>query len=295
MKLWNRLFLGGLTLALALSLCVGPADAASKKKKKKEAEKKEEHHMRHETHYSGELRPISGGNLGGEPGYFFAPTAQTLNQGQIMGAAHLTFDTVGSALQIPIGATYGITDKIQVNVNTSFFAANGASGIYYLNFGGKYGFGQVLKDSDAKLDIAAGINFSVGPLSGVYGSGYSTFGFDPYGVATLTLPDGLQFNGKLGLYVQTANFNFGGGITGSTSYSYFQLDLGAAYPFDKDLTGIAELATNGVIGNGALGGGTPLVVGIRTGHDVQLQAFGGLDLNYTVGLIVGGGIVLVSQ
>jgi hypothetical protein len=292
MKQLNRWFLGGLTLVLALSLCAGPANAASKKKKKKEVE----HHVRHEMMEG--LRPIEGANLGGQPGYFYAPTAKTLNQGQIMGAAHLTFDTAGNVLQVPVGGTYGITDKIQVNVNTSFYTVSGASGIYNINFGGKYGFGNVLKNSDADLDIAAGIDFGIGPLTN-FGYGTSSFAFDPYGVATLTFPDGWQFNGKLGLYVTSYSVSYTSPFppyattTASTSYSYFQLDLGAAYPFDKDLTGIAELATNGVIGG--ITGGTPLVVGIRTGHDVQFQAFGGLDLNYTAGLLVGGGIVLVSE
>ena len=295
MKLPNRWFLGCLTLALALSLCAGTANAASKKKKKKEVEKKE---ARHERRMMEGLRPIEGGNLAGQPGYFYAPTAKTLDQGQIMGAAHLTFDTAGNVLQVPIGGTYGITDKIQVNVNTSFYAVGGASGIYNINFGGKYGFGNVLKDSTSTLDIAAGIDFGIGPLTN-FGYGTSSFAFDPYGVATFTLQDGLQFNGKLGLYVTSYSVSYTSPFppyattTASTSYSYFQLDLGVAYPFDKDLTGIAELATNGVIGG--ITGGTPLIVGIRTGHDVQFQAFGGLDLNYTAGLLVGGGIVLVSQ
>jgi hypothetical protein len=285
MKLWNRWVLGGLTLALAFSLCAGPADAASKKKKKKEEVKKEERHIHHEM-MMGQPMPIAGLNLSGKPGYFISDTASVLRQGQIAGAAHLTFDSWGSALQIPVGASFGITDKITVNVNTSFFTAGGVSGLYYLNFGGKYGFMDV--GHNKNLDIAAGVDFSVGPLSNnIYG--FSSFGFDPYGVVTYTFADGFQLNGKLGLYV--SSYSVGGF---SFSYSDFQLDLGAAYPFDKDLTGIAELATNGVVGNGAVGG-TPILVGIRTGHDVQLQAFGGLDLGGAVGLFVGGGLVLFSE
>lgn len=290
MKLWTRFAVVGLALALALSLGVDSANAASKKKKKetKKQEKKEEkREARHERAHASGARPIEGGNLSGQPGYFYAPSAKTLNKGQVMGAGHLTFDSAGSVLQIPVGGTYGITNKIQVNVNTSFYAAGGASGIYNINFGGKYGFGQVAKG----LDIAAGLDFSIGPLTN-FGYGTASFGFDPYGVATYTFSDGLQFNGKLGLYI--TSYNVKNGTTSlAVSYSYFQLDLGAAYPFDKDLTGIAELATNGVVGG--ITGGTPLIVGIRTGHDVQLQAFGGLDLNYQVGLLIGGGVVLVSN
>ncbi len=151
------------------------------------------------------------------------------------------------------------------------------------------------------LDIAAGLDFGIGPLStGLYG--YTAFGFDPYGVATYTFPDGFQLNGKLGLYVQSysATYNtnlpppYPATVSNSFSYSFFQLDLGAAYPFDSQLSGFAELATNGVIAAGGIGG-TPLLVGIRTGHDVQLQAFGGLDLGGQVGLFVGGGIALFSK
>jgi hypothetical protein len=288
MKLLNRWVLGGLTLALALSLCAGPADAASKKKKKKEVVKKEEHHARHEM-MGGQPMPIAGLNLSGKPGYFFADTASVLNQGQIAGAAHVSFDSWGSAFQIPVGVSYGITDKITVNVNTAFYSAGGFSGLNYLGFGAKYGFMDV--GHNKNLDIAAGVDFAVGALyTNIYGT---DFAFDPYGVVTYTFADGFQLNGKLGLYIQTYNYSFDG-FNLSGSWSYFQFDLGAAYPFDKDLTGIAELATNGVVAAGGVGG-TPLIVGIRTGHDVQLQAFGGLDLGGTVGLIVGGGVVLLSE
>jgi|SRR5579859_5316740 len=305
MSLCKRAVVVGLALAFVLSLLTGAASAATKKKKESKSESKKE--PRRVTSRSG-LEPIDGSNMSAKPGYFISDTAKTLEKGQIMGSGHLTFDTWGSVLQVPVGVSYGITDKITVNVNSAFYYSGGYtyttpfgsytgpsnSGIYYLNFGGKYGFGRVTKG----LDIAAGLDFSIGPLSNNI-FGYSAFGFDPYGVATFTLPDGLQFNGKLGLYVQS--YGVPTGLPApfpssiSFSYSYFQLDLGAAYPFDKNLTGIAELATNGVVTNGALGGGTPLLVGIRTGNDVQFQAFGGLDLGGVVGLFVGGGVVLMSK
>jgi hypothetical protein len=297
MKLWSRFILGGLVLALTLAVGINPAAAAPKKKKE---EKKAE---RHREHF--EKHVIDGLNISGKPGYFFADTAGTLRQSQIAGAVHLQFDTWGNVFEVPVGGSYGITDKILVNVNTAFYAAGGTSGLYFLDFGGKYGFGNVLKDSDSNLKIAAGLDFAIGPLTSVDGYSSTAFAFDPYGVCTWTLPDGWQFNGKLGLYVQ--NYSETVSYTNylvfppqtvsqshSYSYSYFQLDLGAAYPFDKDLTGIAELATNGVVGYGGVGG-TPLVVGIRTGHDVQLQALAGLDLGGAVGLFLGGGIALFSE
>lgn len=282
MKLWNRLVVLGLALVLALSLGAGSANAASKKSKKKKAEAKREA-KREARREMAMMEPIAGANLAGKPGYFFADTATALDKGQIMAAGHLTFDSWGNALQIPIGVSYGVADKLMLNVNTAFFTAGDASGIYYLNFGGKYSF----ETKTRGLGIAAGLDFAVGPLSNELG--VNTFGFDPYGVVTYTFSDGFQLNGKLGLYVQTYSFD---GFSGS--YSFLQCDLGAAYPFDANLTGIAELATNGVVNGGGLGG-TPLLVGIRTGHDVQLQAFGGLDLGGQVGLFVGGGIVLVSK
>ncbi len=301
MKLLTRVLVGGLALAFVLSLCAGPADAASKKKKKetkKEEKKEAKREARREAASSG-AHPIEGGNLSGQPGYFYAPTAKTLEKGQLMGSGHLSLDVLGgnSIFQVPVGVTYGITNKIQINVNTSFYAVGGASGLYNINFGGKYGFGQVAKG----LDIAAGLDFAIGPLTN-YGYGTGSFGVDPYGAATYTFKDGLQLNGKLGLYftsysyptiIPTTTPPFFTTGTVSQSYTFFQLDLGVAYPFDKNLTGIGELATNGVIGG--INGGTPVIVGIRTGHDVQLQAFAGLDLNYTVGLLIGGGVVLVSK
>ncbi len=294
MKLWNRLALLVLSVIFALSLGLSPAAAATKKKKAAE-EKPAVHHRKHVE--EGEKSVIDGANLSGKPGYIIGDTATVLNQGQWMGGAHLAFDTWGSALQIPVGVSYGITDKILVNVNTSFFTAGGASGIYFLNFGGKYGFKNV-GDTD-NLNVAAGLDFSLGPLSNnLYG--YSAFAFDPYGVITYTLPDGLQLNGKLGLYVQTYSNTvpnivppYTGTHSVSYSFSYFQLDLGVAYPFSSELTGFGELATNGLVYNGA--GGTPLLVGIRTGKDVQLQAFAGLDLGGAVGLFLGGGVVFISE
>jgi len=298
MSLCKKIVVMGLALAFALSLLSGTASAATKKKKEsKPAAKKET--RREMSDGSG---PIAGGNMSAKPGYFVSDSAAVLHQGQVMGAAHLNFDTWGNVLQIPFGISYGITDKITGNVNTGFYSFGGftttyfgitstgpsASGINNIGFGGKYGFGRVAKG----LDIAAGLDFSIGPLSNTLGP--SGFGLYPYGAATWTLPDGLQFNGRLGLYVQSFGTGLPAPFPSTVSYSFFQLDLGAAYPFDRNLTGIAELATNGVVNGGGLGG-TPLLVGIRTGNDIQLQAFAGLDLGGIVGLFVGGGVVLMSK
>jgi len=313
MSLWSRILVCGLAMTLAVGMSLGSADAASKKKRK-EAKKEAVKEVRHERASSSKA-VIAGGNMGAKPGYFISDTASTLHKGQVMGALHLTFDTWGNVIQIPVGVSFGITDKLMLNANTSFYSSGGytittlyssstgpgTSGLYNVNFGGKYGFGRVAKG----LDIAAGLDISIGPISNTLGA--SQFGFDPYGVATWTLPDGLQFNGKLGLYVTSYSVTIPNPafiilgppnpptLTNSVGVSYFQLDLGAAYPFDKNLTGIAELATNGVITTGGLGGGTPLIVGIRTGDAVQFQAFGGLDLGGITGLFVGGGLVLVSK
>src|SRR5580698_2822903 len=166
MRLWTRLMLAGLALAVALSVVVTPAQAMSKKKKK---ELKREMKREFRKDDSGP-KPIEGANFNGKPGYFFADTAWTPHQGQIMGSAHLTFDTWGNALNIPVGVSYGITDKIMVNVNTAFYSIGGYvpgsptySGLSYLNFGGKYFIGTVTTTQDLK--IAAGCDFSIGPLS----------------------------------------------------------------------------------------------------------------------------------
>lgn len=287
MKLWNRLVLGSLVLTLALGVCVSPAAAASKKKKKEEKKEEKKSETRHETRHYSDKKVIDGGNIAGRPGYIFADTAYSLEKGQVMGAAHLTFDTWGNVLQIPFGVSYGITDKLLINANTSFYSVTGGSGLNMLNFGGKYSF----TTQTPRLGIAAGLDLGFGPLSNSLGSGI--FSFDPYGVVTYTFPDGLQLNGKLGLYVQTYSYTFGP-YTFSGSWSYFQFGAGAAYPFDANLTGFAELYTNGVVQFGGLGG-SPLLVGIRTGHDVQFQCFGGLDFGGTTGAFVGGGVVLMSK
>ncbi len=283
MKFWTRLVVAGLAFALALSLMVSPAQAASKKKKKKVMEEKIVHHERVERPH-----PIAGANLNGRPGYFFSDTANTPEQGQIMGAAHVWFDSAFNGVGIPFGLAYGITDQIQIHASSSFYAATGVSGLNFLTFGAKYGF----KHISPGLGIAAGLDLAIGPL---YVTGASSLDFDPYGIVTYTFVDGLQLNGQLGVLVIPAhNETFTYGPVSETvsvgGGSTVQFNAGAAYPFDPELTGIAELAVNGQ-GNGA----TPLIVGIRTGHDVQLQAYGGLDLAAQVGVMIGGGVALFSK
>ncbi|HET9870145.1 MAG TPA: hypothetical protein VFR02_06605, partial [bacterium] len=118
MKFWNRLGMGTLAVLLALSLGLGQSLAAGKKetKKKKEEKKKEETHHVARMEYRGAMMPIAGTNLSGKPGYFFSDTAEPLAKGQWMGAGHLTFDTWGNQFEIPVGVSYGITDKLLVNV-----------------------------------------------------------------------------------------------------------------------------------------------------------------------------------
>ncbi len=285
MKFWTRFVVAGLAFALALSLAVSPAQAASKKKKKKAEEKKEmKREMRHEM-AAERPHPISGANLAGRPGYFFGDTANTPEQGEIMGAAHIWFDSAYNGVSIPFGAAFGATDKLQLHASSSFYAAGGVSGLNFITFGAKYGFPHVSKG----LDIAAGLDLSIGPL--YITPDISTLDFDPYGVVTYTFVDGLQLNGQLGIMVVGGRSITIDGVTYSGGGgSYVLLNAGAAYPFDSELTGIAELAVNGQ-GDGA----TPLIVGLRTGHDVQLQAFGGLDLAGQVGVLIGGGVALFSK
>jgi hypothetical protein len=243
------------------------------------ASPKKVHHHEHAEMASG---AIDGVNNVGRPGYFYSDTAYVPNKGQVMGAAGIVFYSPGSQLFIPVGAAFGVAENLQLHANTNFYSFSGASGLYYLTFGGKYSF----KTKTDNLLFAAGLDMSVGPLSGPL-STISTFNFDPYGIVTYGFKDGLQLNGQLGLYVP------GGSKIGGFSFTpaaYLQLNAGAAYPFDANLTGIAELGVNG-LGSA----NTPLVVGLRTGHDVQLQAFAGLDLAATVGVVIGGNVALVSQ
>jgi hypothetical protein len=230
----------------------------------------------------------NGVNNVGRPGYFYSDTAFVPNKGQVMGAAGLAFYSPGSQLIVPVGAAYGITDNIDISANTNFYTGGGVSGLGNITVGGKYKFNVATE----RLDIAAGLDLSDGPLTG---GGYSAFSFDPYGVVTYTFTDGFQLNGQLGLLVNTG-YTVSYTIAGKTysastgSLSTFQFNAGASYPLGDNLIGIAELGAN------ALGSGnTPVIVGIRTGHDVQLQAFGGLDLAGTVGLIIGGNVALVSE
>ncbi len=237
---------------------------------------------KHEHHHAEEVSGTNSGvNNVGRPGYFFSDTAFVPNKGQIMGSAGIAFYSVGSQLIVPVGGAYGITDQIQVHVSTNFYTGSGISGLGNITFGGKYKF-NISKEN---LYVAAGLDLSDGPLTG---SGYTSFNIDPYGIVTYNFSDGLQLNGQLGIYIPTTGTKIGAFTY--TPPSYLQLNDGASYPLGDKLTSIAELDINGQ-GSGA----TPLVVGIRTGHDVQLQAFGGLDLAGTVGVLVGGNIALVSE
>jgi hypothetical protein len=244
---------------------------------------------RHEHHHAMEAsETINGVNNIGRPGYFYSDTAFVPNKGQIMGAAGLAFYSPGSSLIVPVGAAYGITDNIDVSANTNFYTGGGVSGLGNITVGGKYKFNI----SVDRLLVAAGLDLSDGPLTG---GGYSAFSFDPYGVVTYTFTDGFQLNGQLGLLVNTGytvSYTIGGKTYSAStgSLSTFQFNAGASYPLGDNLIGIAELGAN------ALGSGnTPVIVGIRMGHDVQLQAFGGLDLAGTVGVIIGGNVALVSE
>jgi hypothetical protein len=284
MKSLNRWVATGLFIVFVVGLMLGTAHAESKSKKKKK--KVVEH--------TSSVSLVKSNNLGvnniGRPGYFFSDTAFTPNQNQFTGAAGIQFYSLGSQLNIPFGGSFGITPNIQVHVSENFYTATGASGLGNLVFGGKYKFDIPNKE----LSIAGGLDLSVGPLTN---SAYSTFNFDPYGIVTYNFDDGLQLNGQLGIYVPGGYTVGGTTIYGikipAISYTppaYLQLNAGASYPVADNLTGIAEIDINGLGSSN-----TPLIVGIRTGKDIQLQAFGGLDLAGSVGILLGGSVALISQ
>lgn len=291
MKLWSRILMGGLVATLALSLMATNADAASKKKKKKEEKKKTESYSAPMSHHK---MIIEGTNVAGRPGFLFSDSAATASKGQIMGAVSPAFYSLGSLFSMPFGGAYGITNDIQVHANTSFLAGGGASQLGYLVFGGKYGFHHI---STPGLDIAAGLDFAIGPLTN---SVYSQFCFDPYGVVTYAFKDGFTLNGQIGVFIpsgQTVTINPGFGLP-SYTFTYtppaaFQFNADAAYPFDSELTGIAELAANpGTSGSG----NTLLLAGLRTGKtDVKLQGYGGFQFAGTTGVVIGGTLSLFSK
>ncbi len=293
MKTLNRWMQSGLVLILALGLTLGTANAETKKdsKKKKSEKKKTEQKAEKKEEKKAEKKAekksgphaslIAGANVNGRPGYFYGDTAAVPDQKQVMAAGSFTFDSAGSMVSIPFGASYGIANNFQIHASSTFYSVSGVSGLSNLVFGAKYHFSTKAEN----LDLAVGCDGMVGPLSN---SAYSSFSFLPYGVATYTLNSGLQLNGQLGIAIP-------GSITIGpftvTPPSYLQLNLGAAYPFSSEWTGIAELNVNGLAS-----GSTPLVGGLRTvTGNVQLQAFGGFDLATTVGVLVGGSVVLVSQ
>src|SRR5665213_497859 len=149
---------------------------------------------KHGHHHAESTEAANGVNNIGRPGYFFSDSANTPNKGQIEGAAGAAFYSFGSQLIVPVGAAYGITDQIEVHASTNFYTAGGVSGLGNITLGGKYKFNIAVEH----LVIAAGLDLSDGPLTG---GAYSTFNFDPYGIATYTFADGLQLNGQLGIMI----------------------------------------------------------------------------------------------
>jgi hypothetical protein len=281
MKALNRWAVAGFAFLFAAGLMIGTAhaDTTSKKKKKKTAAHATMSAKKSSKIYVASSDP--GINTIGRPGYFFSDTALTLGEHQFAGAAGLQFYSLGSQLIVPFGGSYGITRNIQVHVSENFYTASGASGLGNLTFGGKYKFDI---HGNNNINVAAGLDLSVGPLTN---SAYSTFNFDPYGIVTYDFEDGLQLNGQLGIFIP------GGykiGAFSLTPPAYLQLNAGASYPIADKLKGIAELDINGA-GNGS----TPAIVGVRTGSDVQLQAFGGLDLAGSVGILLGGSVAVLTQ
>lgn len=297
MKLFSRLVVSGLALALAFSLMVSPAQAAAKKKKSYSSESS-----------SPKKHVITGVNQFGRSGFFYGDTSEVAGVGKVEGGINLTYNSGsftapppfggiteigsgGSVIGFPAGVHFGIGDNLELSV--AEIGANVSTGGVSLisggvttpvvtgtsstNFSGMVGvkYHIVAEDLHA-LTFSAGGNV----MTGISPSFGNVWFITPEGTISYVLPsNGMLLNGDLGIVIATQG------------PAYVKLDLGAGYPITDKLSGIAELGAN-------QGGFTASVfaLGVRYAFQEQFkgQVYLGVPLNYGNPLI-GVGLTLASE
>lgn len=307
MKLFSRLVVSGLALALAFSLLVSPAQAASKKKKTYSSEESS----------SSSKHVVRGTNLQGRSGFFYGDTSDVAPVGMVEGAIDLDYQSGGSLagttqvfagpttvsnsgystnyLGFPAGLHFGIDKDLEISVaeggvlgftsdDTNITSNGGGSVTTVIKGGSSTQFSGVV---GVKYHIAAedrhSPEFSIGGsvLTNISPSFGNVFVITPEGTISYTLPsNGMLLNGDMGVAIQTQ-----GGP------AYVKLDLGAAYPISNKFSAIAELGANQA---GYLGSVFALGARYDLGQNLVGQAFLGAPLNGG-NVLIGVGLVLASQ
>ncbi len=293
MKLWSRLILGGLTLALALSLNVVTADAAtsSKKKsstkketKKKKNEKKKEA-KKEARHSSGESKTfVSGSNTSCRSGLFYGDSSNVADMKKFEGSVNIGFSSPASGwsnIPIQFGGQYGIAKNLELSAagilsitsSPSYtigpLTFGGSTSSFALDFGGKY---HVAGTNSNSPDFSLGGDVLIPTYTG------GQVIFTPRGTITYTTTGGLVLNGDCGVH-----------ITNPTTYVSF--DAGIGVPVSSKLSVIGEIGANqGGFTASMLAGG----VRAALGENAKLQAQLGIPLNGG-GVMVGAGLSIAAN
>ncbi len=275
MKLFTRLMVGGLALALVLSLGAGTANAAAKKKKK--AVKVETKTVR-----KAKKEYISGTNLEGRAGLFYADTSEVAAKNTVEGSVHFTYSSPGPSvdqIMIPVGAHFGVDNNFELSacvkpwiisepsVTIGSITIGGSSTNFLLDVGGKY---KIASENRETPDFAVGGVIYIPTWSG------GNVVVMPEGTCSYVLDNGLLLNGDVGIGI------------GNTSY--VKLDGGVGFPVSPKVTLIGEIGANQ---DGYMG--SVFAAGARFAlQDVKLQALIGAPLNGG-DVLIGAGLILASK
>ncbi len=290
MKFLNRLLLASLAVIFAMSLCVTAATAqtSSSKKKKKAAVAAEIKAEKKAEKKAERKKIISGTNLDGRAGLFFADTSDVAPVGQWQGSLHATWSSPAASFNsfsFPLGAHYGAAPNVDLSAGVRLdllsepsYTIGGYDGIPQQTLGGSSTDFTVLLGG--KYKIAANSkdmpDFSVGGI--IYIPTYTggDVVFMPKGTVTYVLPSGLLLNGDFGI--------------GISSATYVECDGGVGFPVSRQVTLIGEIGAN-QYGNAD----SQLALGARFDlSGTKLQALLGVPLNGG-GVLLGAGIILASN
>lgn len=295
MKLWNRLMLVGLVLALAMSLFVTTASAQTSKKKKKTVATAVATPVAKKKAVAPVKKIVTGTNLEGRSGLFYGDTSSVAPKDVVEGSIHVIAELgTDTNFLFPVGGHYGLGDNLEVSAGVKPWINSyttpgtpaiviGGVTLYPAVAGKTYTNSDLIINGGAKYAIPATNrempDFSIGGQ--VYIPTYTggVFVVQPYGTVTYVLHNGLLLNGEFGI--------------GICSATYVVFDGGVAYPITPKITVIGEIGANqGGFGyaDSELAGGARFDIG----GDAKVQALIGVPFNGG-GVVLGAGLILASR
>jgi hypothetical protein len=293
MKLLNHLMVGSLVLTLSMSLFISTASAETSKKKKKAATPAQAEKKVEKKKSAPVKKVISGTNLEGRSGLFYADTSAVAPKNEGEGAIHATWTSPYSGANnfvIPVGGHLGMGDRFEISgtarlmlqtapsyTTTEYLPplylpqqvtlGGGSSTNFMINAGAKY---AIPGENRETPDFSVGGQLYIPTYTG------GQVVVMPYGTCTYVLPAGLLLNGQLGIAI--------------SSTTYVVLDGGVAYPISPKISLIGELGAN----NWAfLYRDSELALGARfaASENMKVQALLGVPLNGG-GVLLGAGLIL---